>query len=365
MSNDDAENRRVSQPKTDQLRALLEPTGTPQLERLSDYIRRYGARYVFDSRVILFDVRGRVEDGKAVLDGRVGIPGLKSGLVQSLMALEFAVEADGVDVAPNPDALTERYALVSSSSSFLYRSPNLNTDPTDQVLIGSPLILMVPPVDGFHLIRNSVGYLGWIYERDICFVDRETWRFWFRDERYLFESETKLGSFTIPAGSELPNKNGKILMPDRTMLNPPNNLRATTTSTIPNLREKIIQRARRYKEMDYLWAGRGHRGIDCSGLVQMAYGSVGIFLPRDADQQHLLGRISATSDWREDLAPADLLFFTGPMGNITHVALSIGGRDFIHAKGGARVASGSLDSKHESYEESLDRSFYMAKRLIR
>lgn len=39
----------------------------------------------------------------------------------------------------------------------------------------------------------------------------------------------------------------------------------------------------------YLWGGRGAGGIDCSGLVQLAYGLAGISLPRDSDQQARAG----------------------------------------------------------------------------
>jgi cell wall-associated NlpC family hydrolase len=63
--------------------------------------------------------------------------------------------------------------------------------------------------------------------------------------------------------------------------------------------------------------------------VQQVYRLNGVGLDRDADQQALEGRPVDTP------IPGDLLFFGTPA--VTHVAMSLGGDDFIHApmRGGA------------------------------
>jgi hypothetical protein len=80
----------------------------------------------------------------------------------------------------------------------------------------------------------------------------------------------------------------------------------------------------------YLWGGTVAPNYDCSGLMQAAFRSIGIQLPRDAYQQEaFLDPIDSTL---EALQPGDLIFFGTPE-KATHVGLYLSNGEYIHSSG--------------------------------
>jgi cell wall-associated NlpC family hydrolase len=92
--------------------------------------------------------------------------------------------------------------------------------------------------------------------------------------------------------------------------------------------DDYLKTAETFIGVPYLWGGTTALGLDCSGLVQQVYRLNGVALPRDADQQAMLGRRV------EEARAGDLMFFGAK--SVTHVALATSATEFIHApmKGG-------------------------------
>jgi cell wall-associated NlpC family hydrolase len=90
----------------------------------------------------------------------------------------------------------------------------------------------------------------------------------------------------------------------------------------------------------YLWGGTVAPNYDCSGLMQAAFRTIGVILPRDAYQQESFVAPVALVN----LQPGDLIFF-GTEGKTTHVALALGADQYIHSSGQAHGRNGiGLDS---------------------
>ncbi|MGY6529949.1 MAG: C40 family peptidase [Cyanobacterium sp.] len=77
----------------------------------------------------------------------------------------------------------------------------------------------------------------------------------------------------------------------------------------------------------YLWGGTVAPNYDCSGLMQSAFASEGIWLPRDSYQQEAF----CQKITREELQKGDLIFFGTK--KVTHVALYLGDNRYIHSSG--------------------------------
>ncbi|MBY5983255.1 C40 family peptidase [Halomonas sp. DP5Y7-2] len=103
-------------------------------------------------------------------------------------------------------------------------------------------------------------------------------------------------------------------------------------------RALILSEARGSLGTPYRFGGNDPRGLDCSGLVQMAYSRAGISVPRSSrEQYHQLPAI-------DQPRPGDLLFFaTGKGSEVSHVGIFAGNDVMIHAPGrGRQVTTTSL-----------------------
>jgi cell wall-associated NlpC family hydrolase len=83
--------------------------------------------------------------------------------------------------------------------------------------------------------------------------------------------------------------------------------------------------AARFLGVPSLWGGRSARGIDCSGLMQLALMAVGVEAPRDSDMQEALLGAALTPD--APLRRGDLVFWKG------HVGMLRDPETLIHANG--------------------------------
>lgn len=88
----------------------------------------------------------------------------------------------------------------------------------------------------------------------------------------------------------------------------------------------LVETALDLRGVRYRNGGSDPQGFDCSGFTQYVFARHGVTLPREVREQFGTGR-----KVRGDLTAGDLLFFTTAEPGASHVAISMGGDEFVHA----------------------------------
>ena len=128
----------------------------------------------------------------------------------------------------------------------------------------------------------------------------------------------------------------------------------------PELRRRAVRFALEAEARPnaYKWGGTLGPDFDCSGLVQSAFASQGLMLPRDAYQQSTFAGVEPVA--ASELQPGDLIFFgPGPPNSregalrINHVALCVRGGDRRRRRGHAarvcpQLREGAWPERHRA-----------------
>ncbi|MCC8480990.1 C40 family peptidase [Streptomyces globisporus] len=102
---------------------------------------------------------------------------------------------------------------------------------------------------------------------------------------------------------------------------------SSSSSNVSGSAASIVAFAKAQVGDAYVSGGTGPNAWDCSGLVQAAYRTAGIDLPRVSQSQSTAG----TQVSLDNLQPGDILYWGGA-GSAYHVAIYVGGGEFVGAQ---------------------------------
>ncbi len=220
--------------------------------------------------------------------------------------------------------------------------PSNTSEMVTQLLFGE-CFSVIEKRSGWAQIRTLFDdYTGWIDSQQYCTISEEDYRVLARqpincclDLVQILTDHSNNRMMAITLGCSLPgiaNHAFKIANHDYSFEGSYSNPNAKIYPS------QVVENAYLYLHTPYLWGGRTPFGIDCSGLVQMAYKLTGISLYRDTADQATQGE---TVNLLSETLPGDVAFFDNNEGDIVHAGILVNQHTIIHASG--QVRSDSID----------------------
>jgi cell wall-associated NlpC family hydrolase len=336
-----------------------------------------------DRRTAVFDVHGTASGMTLTLTGEIQDADMKGQLLRFLREKGNYTIIDSIVPLPGEPVGEKVFGVINVSVANLRTEPDHTAEMASQAILGTPLKILKKK-GGWYLVQTPDEYLGWTDDR-LVRMTKDEYAVWVQQPKLIVTAEvthvraakerTSQPVSDVVAGSILALKGTsgafyEVEYPDgRTgfIAKEESQPFETWLAGAHDTPERIVATAKRFFGVPYLWGGTSSKGMDCSGFTKTVYYLNGVVLPRDADQQAAVGDSIEIPGGTLDLKPGDLLFFgshasPGKPERVTHVAISLGGRRFIHSS--ADVHVNSLDPADSDYSDFLSASFLRARRII-
>ena len=279
-------------------------------------------------------------------------------------------------VADKPEKEDENgLAFAALSVINMREEPEYSAELGTQALMGTPVKVHYHDNGYWVNIETPDGYKAWVNEMAIVPIDQARLDAWKASDRVIvstyytfFLEAPRPDANHVSDGvwGDVVERKGKagayteVLLPDGRGAFVPtadvtelhqwvDGLSAVIPADAPADRVKaaqqtILETARTFLGVPYLWAGTSIKGVDCSGFAKSVYFLNGYMLLRNASQQYRTGEPVDVSEGLDNLQPADLVFFgreatADKPEKITHVAIYLGDGKIIHSSQLVRINS--------------------------
>lgn len=199
--------------------------------------------------------------------------------------------------------------------------------------------------DKAYIIGLNEGWYKVIFGQQICYIrsdymDLTEFPYENRDSSNspkFFRGGKSTG--TAPSadalGDKVPDTTPQVNVPN-TNKPEPSKPQINTPEANATLGNQIVETAKKYLGVRYVFGGATPNGFDCSGLVYYVLNSLGISAYRTPADQYKMG----TYVEKSDLQPGDIVFFQNTYkAGISHVGIYVGDGKFIHAPNSRSVVS--------------------------
>ncbi len=341
--------------------------------------------YAPDKRIVLWDVITDITNDTllvtAELENKTAADQLKEILTKKFPDVLLKIK-----LLPEKEPERTVHAIVNNSVASIRRKAKHSSELVNQAFLGTP-VKVYKKERNWYLIQTPNRYIGWINEDDIFFFNKEQLSK-FKQKNKIIYIKQQGSSYSKPdensqvisdlvigcilSVTDTVNNFCKVQYPDGReayVLKKEVDKMMTVFNRIPE-GKNLVNTAKKFYGIPYLWGGFSSKAIDCSGFTSTVYFINGVILQRDASQQIKYGTEAANKFEFKNLLAGDLLFFTDNsyLGDkekskkITHVGMYIGDTEFIHASG--KVKINSMDSTRNNFNPEYRDTFKKAIRII-
>lgn len=337
--------------------------------------------YAPDKRISLWDISISESSGTIMLTGEldkiVAYNVIDEVIVRKYLSVENKVEL--IPEGGNEQIVT---GLINNSVANLRSDPSHSSEIVTQVLLGTPIRILKREND-WYLVQTPNKYIAWVDAPALVRIDEKELSNYKLSGKIIYnmqygfsysEPDDKSQVVTdLVLGCILPVNSAsaefyKVQYPDKRIawVKKDEVLDAGEVFIKAIVEEELVETAKKFVGIPYLWGGTSSKAIDCSGFTSTVYFMNGTLLQRDASQQTRYGEeITSTYDYR-NLKPGDLLFFGRKASDslperVTHVTMYIGDTEFIHASGKVRI--NSIDSTRNNFIPEYMPRFIRAVRI--
>jgi uncharacterized protein YgiM (DUF1202 family) len=355
-----------------------------QINKIKHVLQSVQHRYAPDLQLAVFNISYKQVGTGIVVVGEVDNPDAKSAVIQAIRKIVTGKVIDSIRVLPESAFGRNTMGIVIHSVANLYRKPGKQEELLTQALMGT-VVKLLKRENRFIFVQTPDHYLGWLDTSSVFVTNQAGIDAWHAASKVIVtkfigavytRSDTSSAIVSeIVDGCILKNtgkKNGWITVE---LANGKNGfVQDTLVQDIDQWNksrvltgENLEKTARSFLGIRYLWGGMSVKGMDCSGFVKTVYHLNGVELNRDARQQAQQGTPIDPGENFQNLKKGDLLFFgrkatAKQRKRITHVALYLENRLYIHSSKRVRFSSFNISSDY--YEEPLLKRFVCARRIL-
>ncbi len=227
-----------------------------------------------------------------------------------------------------------RYGVARIGIVPIRETPSETAEMVNQLLLGETVEIVSQDGVWTRIVSHFDQYEGWVSSGQIKGLSEPDFHQWVNHphrRRFPYHSTLVEGALQrylqIPCGAFLPVSYRGIEWFDEEF--------AFQSEPVRVKGNSILDTAKAFLGVSYLWGGRTDNGIDCSGYIQTVHMLHDIALPRDSTDQFEAG--VPKGNRLEDADPGDIIYFRYRDRPITHIGFYLGDGLLLHASAQVRI----------------------------